>query len=121
MISNLGKYILVEPPEGINFLEIMKGIVELFTMSAYHEKNDIWVFKMGHVDLLYSDIHEIKKFVDEHYPKTATARKTAIVVDANLQQKLATEYRQIGTNLPREIKIFSDIKTARAWITKDTI
>ena len=120
-ISNLENYILVEPPEGLDFLEILKGIAELFTSSAYREKNDIWVFKMGHVNLLYSDLHEIRKFSQEHYPKSATARKTAIVVEANLQRNLTTEYSQIATGLPREIRIFSNLKSAEAWITKDTV
>lgn len=68
-ITNKENYLLIEPPEGINFFEIMKGIVTLFTMSAYQENGDIWIFRKGHPDLLYSDLHEIKRFADKHYPE----------------------------------------------------
>ena len=117
-IKNKKSYILIEPPDGTNFWDIMKGIVTLFTMPAYQEKNDIWVIRNGHPDFLCSDLHEIKNFADEHYPKTAKARKTAIVVETELQRELANEYAQISKDLSREIKVFPNLKFAEEWISK---
>ena len=117
-ITNKKCYILVETTDGTNFGDIMKGIVNLFTMSAYQEKNDLWLSRNGHPDFLYSDLHEIKNFADEHYPKTATAQKTAIVVETELQRELANEYAQIGKGLPREIRVFPNLKSAEEWVTE---
>ncbi len=117
-ITNKKCYILVETTDGTNFGDIMKGIVNLFTMSAYQEKNDLWLSRNGHPDFLYSDLHEIKNFADEHYPKTATAQKTTVVVETELQRELANEYAQIGKDLPREIRVFPNLKSAEEWVTE---
>ena len=94
-IANLKDYILIELKVGINFLEIMRGIASLFTMSAYQEKSDIWVLANGNADFLYSDLHAIKSFAYEHYPETTKVQKTAIVIETELQRELANEYAKI--------------------------
>lgn len=96
----------------------MKGIVSLVTMSAYQEKSDIWISPNGKADFLYSDLHEIKRFINEHYPKTAKAQKTAIVIETDPKRELAIEYAKTGKDLPRKIGVFPDLKSAKEWIMR---
>ena len=79
-------------------------------------KNDIWKFKAGQMKILFSDLYNIKDSVKKLYPESSTGKKTAIVTENGIQHCLATLYSDIGKNLPREIKVFSDLKSAIDWI-----
>ena len=115
-IKNLKNYILVQANKSVIFFDIIRSIAKLFTMNAYQEKNDIWVFGNGDVNCLYSDLHEIKNFIKEHYPRKATSRKTAVVANNHRQLELVKDYIPIFEDLPREIKIFSDFESASNWV-----
>jgi len=116
-IKNLENYILVQANGMVIFFDIIRSIAKLFTMNAYQEKNDIWVFQNGDVNCLFSDLHEIKNFIKENYPKKAIPRKTAVVAKNHRQLELVKDYVPIFKDLPREIKIFADFESASNWIT----
>jgi len=111
-------YILVIPPDGLDFWEIFLALGRLIPMREFQEKNDIWVFREGHVDFVYADLLRLKEFVKNHYPANAKGEKTAIVAGTNTQRILAQSYANIGRDLPRRIKVFADFKSAEDWIRK---
>ena len=109
-------YLLVKPPKGINFWEILIGFSKLLSMPEFQDKNDLWIFRDGNIDFQYSDLDKIKDFAQKYYPKNNNGKKTAIVVETVLQRSLAELYAEIGKDLPRELGIFSDFKSAEDWI-----
>ena len=124
-IENLGleiftkkDYILVKPPEGVNVKYILQVVEKVFSMPEFQEKDDIWIFRKGKLNIEFRDLNKIKEFAEKYYPKTSKGKKTAIVAEADLQRSLAVLYVDIGKDLPREIRILSDIKSAEKWITK---
>ena len=115
-ITNNDDYILAEYSTGMDYWEIMDGIPKLISMPEFKDKNDIWLFRDGQMKMLYSDLQNIKNSVEQLHPKDSKAKKTAIVTETGLQHSLATLYADIGKNLPREIRVFSDLNSARDWI-----
>jgi hypothetical protein len=111
-------YILVEYSTGMDYWEIIESIPKLFSMPEFKDKNDIWVFRDGQMKMLYTDLNNIKNSVEKLYPEGSKGKKTAIVTETGVQQSLATLYSDIGKDLPREIRVFSDLKSAEDWITK---
>jgi len=57
-----------------------------------------------------------KNFAQKYYPKNNNGKKTAKVVETGLQPSLAELYAEIGKDLPRELGVFSDFKSAEDWI-----
>lgn len=115
-ITNNDDYILAEYSGGMDYWEILEGISKIFSMPEFKVKNDIWKFKAGQMKILFSDLYNIKDSVKKLYPESSTGKKTAIVTENGIQHSLATLYSDIGKNLPREIKVFSDLKSAIDWI-----
>ena len=111
-------YILVEPSAGVDYWEILEGISKLFSMPEFKDKNDIWVFREGQVKMLYTDLEKIKDLGEKLYPKDSKGTKAAIVAETGIQQSLMTLFADIGKNLPREIKVFLDLKSAEDWVKK---
>ena len=109
-------YILIIPPEGLDFWEIVSAVGRLFPMREFQQKNAIWLFREGPVDFLYDDLFKLKAFIKNHFPANAKAEKTAIVASTYLQHKLALAYAKICRNLPCRLKVFRDIKAAEVWI-----
>jgi hypothetical protein len=110
-------YILVEPKK-VDYWEIWEGIGKVRNLPEFSEKNDIWVFHEGPIELNYVDLHKLKDFVKEIYPEKAKRSKTAIVVESGLQSAMALIFTQIAENLPFEIKVFFDLQAAENWIAK---
>jgi hypothetical protein len=70
----------------------------------------------------YSDLYTIKGVDERLHLKESKVRKTAIVAGTGLQQGLASMYSaDIGKDLPREIKVFSDLKLAEDWIKQNGV
>ena len=111
-------YILVEHLTGMDYWEIIESIPKLFSIPEFKDKNDIWLFRDGKMKMLYTDLYQIKDSVEQLYPKDSKGKKTAIVTATGVQQSLATLYSDIGKDLPREIRVFSDLRSAEDWITK---
>jgi hypothetical protein len=111
-------YILIESPTGMDYWGIIEGIPKLISMPEFKNKNDIWVFTTGQIKMAYTDLYAIKSLVEEICPKNSKSAKTAIVAENGLQQSLGTLYSDIGKDLPREIRVFSDLKSAENWIIK---
>ena len=109
---------MVIPPDGLDFWEIFLALGRLIPMREFQEKNDIWVFREGYIDFVYADLLRLKEFVKKHYPANAKGEKTAIVAGTNTQLILAQSYANIGRDLPRRIKVFTDFKSAEDWIMK---
>ena len=117
-ITTRKDYILVEPSKGIDYVEVFFGISELLSMSEFHDRNDIWVFRQGKMDITYSDLYKIKEYVNNNFPKCTKEKKTAIVAETGMQRSLAELYAKIQEELPHEIRIFSDFWSAEQWIAK---
>ncbi|MBW2441544.1 MAG: hypothetical protein JRH12_13790 [Deltaproteobacteria bacterium] len=109
-------YILIESPTGMDFWEIMEGITKLISMPGFKNKNDIWVFTSGQIRMAYADLYTIKNLVEEICSKNSKGTKTAIVVKNGLQQTLGIYYSDIGKDLPRKIRVFSELESAKNWI-----
>jgi hypothetical protein len=117
-LTNKNDYILVESSTGMDYWEIIEGIPKLFSMPEFKDKNDIWVFRGSQMKMLYTDLYNIKDSVEKICPKDSKGTKTAIVAETGVQQSFATLYSDIGKDLPREIRVFSDLKSAEDWIKK---
>ena len=117
-ITTRENYILVEPSKGVDFLEILAGIAKLLSMPEFQDKNDIWVFREGKMDIAYSDLFKIREYVKINIPKYSKEKETAIVVETGMQRSLAELYAKIEEDLPHVIKVFSDFKSAVEWITE---
>ena len=68
--------------------------------------------------LSFTDLYKIKDWASKLYPKDSKGTKTAIVAETGVQKSLAALYSNIGKELPREIKVFSDLESAKDWIKK---
>ena len=115
-ISIQEDYILVEPPNGINYWAILEGIGRLINMNGDHEKNVIWEFRDGPVMLGYDDLYKLKNIIKEHHLKNPKRIKTAILTESGFQLGLANEFAKIAKDLPCEIGVFSDLRSAQGWI-----
>ena len=109
-------YILIEPQEN-EYWEIWEAIGRLLKIPEYPDKNVIWVFHGGPIDLVYDDLYKLKDFINENYPENATRSKPAMVVVSGLHASLAESFAQIAKDLPYEIKVFTDLQSAEEWIT----
>ena len=107
----------MSPPDGINFWEIIVAIRKLIQTKEFLEKNDIWVFRRGPLDITHSDIQKIKDFGTANYPQNGNGKKTAIVVETGFQHGLAESYISVGAEHPRKIRVFQDFSAAEDWIT----
>jgi hypothetical protein len=116
-ITDTDDYIIVEFSKGMDFWEIMEGIPKICSVPEFKDKNDIWVFRDGQLIILYSDLYYLKNSAEKFYPKVSKAQKTAIVTATGIQHSLATLYSDIGQDLPRKIRVFSDLKSAQDWVT----
>ena len=110
-------YIVIKPPEGISFWDIYMALGNLVPTSEFQDKNDIWVFREGPVDIALPDLEKIKKIGNKFCPKNAKGKKTAIIVATGFQRGLAEVYIKIGGEHSRRIRVFSDFKSAEHWIT----
>ncbi|MHA1940781.1 MAG: hypothetical protein ACW97P_03545 [Candidatus Hodarchaeales archaeon] len=116
IITSKKDYILVEPTEGVDYLEIWEGFARILIMPEYLVNNDIWVFHEGPIRLSYGDLYKIRDFIKKHYPENSTRNKTAIVVEKGFQKGLAEVFANIVEDLPFEMKVFSDIQSAELWV-----
>ena len=120
-ITDKEDYLLVEPSEGMDYWEILEAIPAVFLMPQFKHKDDIWVFRKGQMKIHYSDLNILKGVAEKLHPEESNGRKTAIVTETGSQQALASLYSDIGKDLPREIKIFSDLKLAEDWIKQNSV
>ena len=100
----------------MDYWEIMEGIPKLISMSEFKNKNNIWVFRSDQIKMSFADLHKIKNLVEKICPKNSKGTKTAIVVKNDFQQTYGKLYSDIGKDLQREIRVFSDLKSAENWI-----
>ena len=114
--TDCNDYILIESSTGMDYWEIVEGIPKLISMPEFKNKNDIWVFTSGQIKMAYTDLYTIRNLVEEICPKNSKGTKTAIVAENGLQQSLGTLYSDIGKDLPRKIRVFSEFESAKDWI-----
>ena len=110
-------YILVELKERPDLSEIRRGLARLFYIPEFIDKNDIWVFHEGVINLSHDDLYKLRDVIQETYPIETKANKTALVVQSDDQLSMAEAFVQIGKDLPYEFRIFSSLQDATAWIT----
>ena len=118
-ISTRDDYILVEPTEGVDFLEVIYGLSKLLSLPEFKVKNDVWIFREGKMDITYTDLYKIKDYVKNNFPKFSKVKKTAIVVETGMQRSLAELYAKMEAELKHEIRVFSELKSAEEWIIKN--
>ena len=116
IFTNYDDYILIESPTGMDYWEIIESIPELISMSEFKSKNDIWVFRSGQIKMAHTDLYAIKNLVEEICSKNSKGSKTAIVTKNDFQQTYGILYSDICKDLEREIRVFSDLKSAENWI-----
>ena len=116
--TNYDAYILIESQTGMDYWEIIEGIPKLISTPEFKNKNDIWEFKSDQIKMSYTDLQKIKNLVEKICPKNSKGTKTAIVVRSDLQKTYGILYSDICNDLQREIRVFSDLKSAENWIIK---
>jgi hypothetical protein len=109
-------YVLIEPQEGADFWEILRGVARLFYGDKIPEKNRIWLFRRGPGNLSGDDLHKLKDIITEIYPSEAKIEKTAIVVASELQSSMAELFTRIAQDLPQTFKVFSKLTDAEDWV-----
>ena len=114
--TNYDDYILIESPTGMDYWEIIEGIPKLILMPDFDNKNDIWVFRSGQIKMAHTDLYAIKSLVEEICSKNSKGSKTAIVTNNEFQQTYGLLYSDICKDLQREIRVFTDLKSAENWI-----
>jgi hypothetical protein len=115
-ITNKQDYILVQPSAGVNFWEIIEALGKLFAMDEFPPKSDIWVFREGPVRILYDDFYKIKNLLAEHFPERIKGHKTAMVVETGFLSGIAESYADIAKELDVQVRVFSDLKSAKDWL-----
>ena len=109
-------YILVEP-RVYEFQEIIGCIARLFSMPENREKNVIWLFEEGPLNITYDELYDIKNFVKENLPENEKpGKKTAVVIESGFLSAMAKIFSEISKNLHLNYKVFSDLTTAEEWI-----
>lgn len=109
-------YILVKPPEGVNFWDIFMTLGKFIAQPEFQDKNDIWLLRDGSVNLNFSDLQKINDFLRENIPKFAIGKKSAIVVATGFQRGLVETFVTVWKEYPRKIRVFSDLKEAEEWV-----
>ncbi len=109
-------YILVKPPEGVNFWDIFMTLGKFISKPEFQDKNDIWLLRDGSVNLNFSDLQKINDFLRENIPKFAIGKKSAIVVSTGFQRGLVETFVTVWKEYPRKIRVFSDLKEAEEWV-----
>jgi hypothetical protein len=66
--------------------------------------------------LLYDDLYKLKDLVAEHFPKNLKGHKTALVTETGFIAGLAETYAGIAKELDVEVRVFSDLNSAKEWI-----
>jgi hypothetical protein len=102
----------------VDYREIFFALTRLLSMPEFRDKNDIWVFREGKMDIAYSDLFKIREFVENNFPKGVKERKTAIVTETGMQKSLAEMYAKLEERVRHQISVFSDFKAAEDWIIK---
>ena len=109
-------YILVEP-QVYELQEIIGCIAKLFNMPENLEKNVIWLFEKGSLNITYNELYKIKDFVKENRPENEKPdKKTAVVVELGFLSAMAQVFSEIGANIPLNYKVFSGLNFAEDWI-----
>ena len=109
-------YILVKP-KAYEFQEIIGCIARLFNMPENREKNVIWLFEEGPLNITYDELFKIKDFVKENLPENEKPdKKTAVVIKSGFLSAMAQIFSEISKNLYLNYKVFSDLTAAEEWI-----
>lgn len=111
-------YVLIEPAEGIDFREIQRGIARLFYADGIPERNRIWVFREGRLNISQDKMYRLKELIKENFPRNARINKTAIVVESDQQTSVADSFTKIVADLPQKFKVFCNISDAEDWVNE---
>jgi len=109
-------YILVKPPEGVNFWDIFMTLGKFISKPEFQDKNDIWLLSDGMVNLNFSDLQKINDFLRKNIPKFAIGKKSAVVASTGYQRGLVETFVTVWKEYPRKLKVFSDLKEAEEWL-----
>lgn len=115
-LTNNIDFILVELLTGMDYWEIIEGMAKLFSMPEFKNKNDIWVFASDQIKMAHTDLYKIKSLIKKNCPKDFKATKTAIVVKNDFQQTYAILYSDICKDWQHEIRVFTELESAKDWI-----
>ena len=86
-------------------------------MPEFKNKNDIWEFKSDQIKMSFVDLQKIKHLVEKICPQNCKGTRTAIVVKNGFQQTYGTLFSDICNDTQRKIRVFSELKSAKNWIS----
>ena len=109
-------YIILEPEAGTDFRQIRAGLARLYYVPGLPDKNRLWLFRDGPVNIDDQDLQGLKDFIKENYPPEAKLNKTAIVIESEFQANMAAAFKKLVSDLPFEINVFTDLQTAQGWL-----
>ena len=119
-ITKNNGYFLIKPSQGVDYLELLEGILKLTSSDRYKGKHGIWHFEEGPLTLEVGDIDRIKNLILEAYPEGTPYSKIALVSKSDLQAQLAYAFLDIADALTFEFMYFSEIESAEMWIWENT-
>ena len=111
-------YIIIQSSAGIDYYEIIEGISKLVSLPEFKNKNDIWLFESGAVNIGYYDLNKIKILVEKICPKVPKKNRTALVVKNGFQQSVCTLYSDICKDFNRKIRVFTELEYAIKWVMR---
>ena len=111
-------YILVESLAGLETLEILKTVTDLFNLNEFKNRNVIWSFSEGPILLVPDDFDRIFKLIETKYHFSKNGKKAAMIAETPFIKGLVDKFiRQYRNRLPFKIKGFSDFQAAKNWIS----
>lgn len=117
-ISNKPDYILVNLSGDIYFKDLVEAIQTVISLNDYAKKNDIWHYENCNYLLSDNEVEKTVGIILEHYPKTRTRHKTAIVATSGFIRAIASIWAEYAKELPYETGIFESVKGAEIWLKK---
>lgn len=94
----------------------------LYSMKEYtREKSaDLWDFRVCQTTLNFDGVSRVVEFIRQHYDARWSHKRSAFVVDADVQYGLTRMYQTLIDELSIEIELFRDFDEAVAWIKAKT-
>jgi len=113
-------YVLVRPKPGMVLddrlsIEILSA---LYSMKEYtHEKDaDLWDFRECRTTLNFDGVSHVVEFMKQNYDTKWSHKRTAFVLDADVQYGLTRMYQTLVDELSIDVRLFRDFDEAVSWL-----
>jgi hypothetical protein len=115
-IHNQESHISVRFSGDVNDTSLLQAVHDVASLPEYAFKNDVWIFTDCPAFVSYSKFGPVIMNIENMYLANASRTKTAIVTTTGYNTALASIFAREAASLPYEIRVFSDIDSAEAWI-----